>query len=314
MPFNSKHSTNPDILMEENFDVIIVGGSYAGLSAAMTLGRALRNVLVVDAGKPANRFTPHSHNFLTHDGKPPGEIAALARMQVDAYPTVKRRNGFVIHVEKEYAGFRVRLENGSTYTCRKLIFATGITDVLPDIPGFSDCWGKSVLHCPYCHGYEVRHEKTAILGNGDYAFEFGALISNWTRDLTIFTNGASSLTADQTLTLSKHNIPIVDAKIKALRHTDGNLDGVIFENGESTPLSVIYSRPPFKQHSDVPMQLGCELTEDGYIKTDSAQKTTVPGVFACGDNATRLRTVSNAVSLGTIAGIMVNKELVHECF
>lgn len=313
-PFNPMDSRNQYNTMNEKFDVIIVGGSYAGLSAAMTLGRALRKVLIVDAGKPANRFTPHSHNFITHDGKPPGEIAALARNQVDEYASVERITGFVMSAVKEDQGFSIPLDNGAVYTCSKLIFATGIIDILPDIPGFSDCWGKSMLHCPYCHGFEVRHEKTGILGNGDYAFEFASLISNWTNDLTVFTNGASVLTSEQTAALSRHNIPIVETKIKTLHHAMGYLSKVSFENGEVMPLTALYARPAFRQHSDVPLQLGCELTPDGYIKIDGSQKTTVPGVYACGDNVTRLRTVANAVSMGTAAGMMVNKELILENF
>lgn len=301
-------------MIKEKFDVIIVGGSYAGLSAAMSLGRALRKVLIVDAGKPANRFTPHSHNFITHDGKPPGEIAALAGQQVIAYSSVKRITGFVTDAKTENHGFTVRLDNGGEYACSKLIFATGIIDLLPNIAGFTDCWGKSVLHCPYCHGYEVRNAKTGIIGNGDYAFEFGALISNWTHDLTVFTNGVSTLTLEQTSKLSRHNIQIVETKIKALQHEQGYLKSIAFEDGGLISLSAIYTRPEFKQHSDAPAQLGCELTQDGYIKIDASQETTVPGVFACGDNVTRLRTVANAVSMGTTAGMMVNKALIIENF
>ena len=300
--------------MKEKFDVIIVGGSYAGLSAAMSLGRALRKVLIVDAGKPANRFTAHSHNFITHDGKPPGEIAALARQQVVAYSSLKRIAGFVTDAKKENYEFTVRIDNGAEYACSKLIFATGIIDLFPTIAGFTDCWGKSVLHCPYCHGYEVRNAKTGIIGNGDYAFEFGSLISNWTHDLIIFTNGVSTLTAEQTSKFSRHNIQIVETKIKALQHEQGYLKSISFEDGGAMSLSAIYIRPEFKQHSNAPAQLGCELTQDGYIKVDASQKTSVPGVFACGDNVTRLRTVANAVSMGTTAGMMVNKELIIENF
>ena len=196
----------------------------------------------------------------------------------------------------------------------KLIFATGIRDIMPDLDGFAACWGISVLHCPYCHGYEVRNEKTGILGNGEYGFEFSALISNWTKDLTLYTNGKSTLTNEQAVKLAKHNVSIVETEIDKLEHTDGHLQNIIFKDGTSTPTKAIYSRSPFEQHCSIPETLGCELTEDGYIKTDPMQKTTVPGIFACGDNATRMRTVANAVSMGTTAGAMVNKEIVLEGF
>ncbi len=301
-------------MMKEKIDVIIVGGSYSGLAAAMALGRALRNVLVIDGGKPANRFTPHSHNFITHDGKTPAEIAAAARIQVDRYPSVKRIEGFATNAGKTDSGFEVVLGSGGRYEARKLVFATGIVDLIPDIPGFSECWGKSLLHCPYCHGYEVRDMPTGIFGNGEYAFEFGTLISNWTHNLTIFTNGEPGLTASQRAKLEDRRIRIIEHEIAGLHHTNGYIEAIAFRNAGTFPLSVLYLRPEFRQHSEVPMHLGCMLTPDGYIAVDGSQKTSVPGIYACGDNTTRLRTVANAVAMGTTAGMMVNKELVMESF
>ena len=300
--------------MKEKLDVIIIGGSYAGLSAAMALGRALREVLVIDGGKPANRFTPHSHNFITHDGKPPSEIAEMARKQVDEYPTVKRMDGFVISAEKSNNAFIVRLNTGQTYRSRKLIFATGIVDQMPDLPGFSECWGKSVLHCPYCHGYEVRDEVTGILGNGEYGFEFSGLIRNWTSQLTLFTNGKSTLTLEQTAKLANRKIVVIEKDIDKLDHNKGWLQRIFFKDGTVSFVKALYARPSFTQHSAVPEMLGCEMSPEGYIKTDSSQKTSLDGVYACGDNTTRLRTVANAVAMGTTAGMMVNRELTVEDF
>lgn len=300
--------------MKEKFDVIIVGGSYAGLSAAMALGRALRKVMVIDGGKPANRFTPHSHNFITQDGRTPGEITLLAKKQVDQYPTVRRVDGLVTNGQKEQHEFVIQLDSGETHYAKKLIFATGIIDQMPDLPGFSECWGKSVLHCPYCHGYEVRHEATGILGNGDYGFEFSGLISNWTRQLTLFTNGKSTLSPEQTAKLKSREIPIVEKTIKQLDHHNGLIQHIIFKDGTVSFIKALYARPSFEQHCSIPELLGCELTQDGYIKVDSSQKATVHGVYACGDNTTRIRTVANAVAMGTTAGMMVNKELSMEEF
>lgn len=314
IPYFPMYSIVNSKRMKEKFDVIIVGGSYAGLSAAMALSRALRTVLLIDAGKPANRFTPYSHNFITHDGKRPDEIATLARQQVAKYSSVQQVEGFVVSAEKVEHEFIVGLDTGTQFASTKLIFATGIVDLMPTIPGFADCWGKSVLHCPYCHGYEVRNTRTGILGNGDYAFEFGSLISNWTRELIIFTNGTATLSAVQKATLDRHHIPVIEQRIQALHHDQGYLKSISFENGRSTTLSTIYARPEFKQHTNLPAQLGCELTPEGYIKIDSSHRTTVAGVYACGDNVTRLRTVSNAVAMGTVAGMMANKDLITETF
>jgi thioredoxin reductase len=298
----------------KQFDVIIIGGSYSGLAAAMALGRALRKVLIIDSGKPCNAPTPHSHNFLTQDGKTPKEIATLAKQQVEKYNTVKFFNSPATHGAKTENIFEIQVASGEAFRAGKLIFATGIRDMLPAIDGFAACWGISVLHCPYCHGYEVRNEKTGILGNGEFGFDLAKLISNWTNDLTVFTNGASTLTAEQTMKLEKHRIKIVEKEVERLEHSSGHLQHIIFKDGTKFSVKAIYSPTPFEQHCNIPETMGCELTEEGYIKTDAFQKTTIAGIFACGDNTTRMRTVANAVAMGTAAGMMVNKEIVFEEF
>lgn len=313
LPFNID-DVHEQYNMKEHFDVIIIGGSYAGLSAAMALGRALRKVLIIDAGKPANRFTPHSHNFITHDGRPPAEIAEMARAQVDKYPTIKRVNGRASQALKTSDGFHVVLDSAKEYSCRKLIFASGIIDIVPDMAGLADCWGKSVLHCPYCHGYEVRHKATAILANADVAFELASLVSNWTNDLVILSNGASALTDEQQVKLAEHHIRVIETPIDTIQHEQGYVKSVVLKNKEELKLSAIYMRPAFQQHCDLPARLGCELNQEGYIQTNAFQQTSVPGIYACGDNVTRIRTVANAVSMGTTAGMMLNKELILESF
>ncbi len=299
---------------DKQFDVIIIGGSYAGLASAMALGRALRNVLVIDAGEPCNKQTPHSHNFLTHDGETPKEISTLARQQVSRYDTVTLLSALATKGIKTANGFEIQTNAGDTFRARKLVFATGIKDIMPDIPGFSESWGISVLHCPYCHGYEVRHQKTGILANGDTGFELATLISNWTTDLTLFTNSKSALTEQQRLKLNKHRILIVEEKISQLENKNGFIQHIVMADGVKLPLKAIYARPPFTQHSSIPQALGCELTPEGYIKIDGAHRTTIPGIYACGDNVTRMRTVANAVSMGTTTGLMLNNELIEEDF
>lgn len=299
---------------ENQFDVIIVGGSYSGLAAAMALGRALKKVLVIDAGNPCNRQTPYSHNFLTHDGETPAAIAASAKLQVAQYETIRFLQGTVVSGAKVDIGFEVVVETGENFVAQKLIFATGIKDRLPEIEGFSECWGISVLHCPYCHGYEVRNEKTGILGNGDAGFDFSRLISNWTKDLTLFTNGKSELSEAQSAQLSLHQIDIIEKEISAISHDNGYIQKVIFKDGSEYPVSALYAPSPFEQHCKIPEILGCELTEDGYLKVDQFQETTVKGIFATGDNASRMRTVANAVAMGTSVGISVSKQLILGAF
>ena len=299
---------------EKQYDTIIVGGSYAGLATAMALGRALRKVLVIDSGNPCNQQTPHSHNFLTNDGKTPKEITGIACQQVQQYKTVDFLSAFVTSGRKTESGFVVETESNETFAAKKLVFATGIKDSMPDRPGFAECWGISVLHCPYCHGYEVRQQKTVILANGNDAVELATLISNWTDDLTVYTNGKSTLSEQQEQKLQQHNIHINENKIEKLEHRNGYVERILLKDGFNATVKAIYARLPFVQHSTVPQMLGCELTPEGYIKTDPAQRTTVPGIFACGDNTTRMRTVANAVAMGTTTGMMLNKELIDEMF
>jgi thioredoxin reductase len=278
------------------------------------LGRALRKVLIIDNGAPCNQQTPYSHNFLTNDGKTPTEIADIARSQVAAYHSVEFINAWVTSGQKTENGIVVQLQTGEHFAARKIVFATGVIDLMPDIPGFAACWGISILHCPYCHGYEVRHQTTGILANGDTGFELAALISNWTQDLTLYTNGPSTLLEAQINKLQQNGIAIVETQIERLEQQNGSIQQIVFKDKKKAPITALYTRLPFVQHSAIPDSLGCDFTPDGYIKIDAAQRTTIPGVFACGDNTTRLRTVANAVSMGTTTGLMVNKELIEETF
>jgi len=291
------------------FDVIIVGGSYSGMAAATALGRARRQVLVIDSGKPCNIQTPYSHNFLTRDGVAPTEIAAIAKQQVLQYPTITFLGGVAIKGTKTTNGFEIIIASGETLAASKLVFATGIRDMLPTVPGMAECWGISVLHCPFCHGYEVRDEKTGIFGNDETAFELASLITNWTDDLTIFTNGPSNLSAEQNIKLSSHSIKVIEKEIDLLENQAGYLDRVAFKDGTKTWLKAAYVRSPFRQVCPLPESMGCTLNDDGYIKTDAFQETSVPGIFACGDNTNKLRTLANAIAAGTTTGMSISKQL-----
>lgn len=299
---------------QSNFDVIIIGGSYSGLSAAMSLGRALRQVLVIDSGLPCNRQTPHSHNFITQDGEKPAVISAKAKLQVQVYKTVQFYTGLAVKAVKKDKGFAITTENGAVFTSRKIIFATGVKDLLPDVAGFAECWGISVIHCPYCHGYEVKNEKTAILANGEIGFEYAKLISNWTKDVRLCTNGKSGLTPEQVQILKDHDISILEDEIDSFEHNQGYISNIVFKNGKKVDVKAVYARPPFKQHCTLPQDLGCEINEQGLLKVDMMQKTNVPGIYASGDCTTQMRSVAIAVSTGSFAGAVLNKELIDEDF
>jgi len=302
------------MIKNKQFDAIIIGGSYSGLAAAMALGRALKEVLIVDNGKPCNAQTPVSGNFLTQDGKPPAEIAAVGKLQLEKYDTVTFFKGLATDARKTEIGFEVQVASGETVKAKKLIFATGIRDIPEEIEGLASCWGISVLHCPYCHGYEVRNQKTGILANGEPAYELTRLISNWAGDLTLFTNGASTLTSEQAQKLSKHGVKIIEEEVGKMEHLDGYIQNIFFKDGTKCPLKAIYTRSLFVQHCQLLELLGCELSEEGYVKVDVFQETNIHGVYACGDNVSRMRTIANAVAMGTATGMTVSKKLIFEEF
>ncbi|MGM8360976.1 NAD(P)/FAD-dependent oxidoreductase [Flavobacterium sp. ARAG 55.4] len=299
---------------QTHFEVIIIGGSFSGLSAAMALGRSLRQVLVIDSGHPCNSSTPHSHNFITQDGEKPAVILAKAKEQVAFYKTVQFYNDLATAAQKNNDGFKITTKSGKTFSSKKILFATGVRDLLPDTDGFANCWGISILHCPYCHGYEVKNEKTAIVANGETAFEYAKLISNWTKDLKLCTNGKSTLTPEQTKTLKKNNIEIIENEIASFEHQNGYIKHIVFKNGEKTAVKAIYHRPAFEQHCALPEPLGCEHNEQGLLKVDFMQKTNISGIYASGDNQTPARSVAMAVATGSFAGAAINKELIEDNF
>jgi thioredoxin reductase len=297
---------------EEAIEVIIIGGSYAGLSAALALGRARRQVVVLDTGQPCNRQTPHSHNFLTQDGATPAELAAVSRAQVLAYPTVQLRNEAAVAAAGENGNFTITTASGTVLRARKLLFATGIRDIMPDLPGFAESWGVSAIHCPYCHGYEYRDQPTGILANGDMAAQMGPLIRNWTDKLTIFTNGPATWQPAQRELLAARGIAVEETPVRELRHQAGYLTHLGLADGRQLPLAALYARLPFVQHCTLPEALGCAHAETGHLTVDGFQKTSVAGIYAAGDATTPMRAVAAAVAAGMMAGAMLNRELIFE--
>jgi thioredoxin reductase len=300
--------------MKNNFEVLIIGGSYAGLAAAMALGRASRNVLVIDSGKPCNSQTPHSHNFITQDGEAPAVISAKAKAQVMHYPTVQFLDAIATSGTKTNDSFTINTDGGQAFTAQKLLLATGIKDIMPNIKGIAECWGISVIHCPYCHGYEVKNTKTAILANGDAAYHYCMLLTQWSKDLTVFSNGKCTLTDEQLAKLKAHSIYVIETEIDSLQQTNGQLESITLKDGKVYPFTVMYHKADFVQHSDIPLGLGCATDEGGFIIIDAMQKTTIAGIFAAGDCTTPMRAVANAVAGGTKAGAFINHEMAAEAF
>ncbi len=295
------------------FDVIIIGGSYAGLSAAMSLGRAMRHVLVLDSNDPCNKRTPHSHNFVTQDGATPAAIRSKIIAELQPYTTVQLKGALVTNVTGNDGAFEIQTED-EIFQAKKILFATGVKNNLPDIPGFADSWGISVLHCPYCHGYEIRNQPTGIFANGANVMHMAKLINNWTKSLTVFTNGPAFLTDQERVLLTKNSIAVVEDSIINIAHRNGYIVQLEFENREAFKLNALYARLPFVQHTALPQQLGCAINDDGFIVTDEMKKTSVKGVYAAGDNISMMRSVANAVAAGSMAGAIINHELIEEEF
>ncbi|MBC8044733.1 MAG: NAD(P)/FAD-dependent oxidoreductase [Rhizobacter sp.] len=296
------------------FDVIIIGGSYAGLSAALALGRSMRKVLIIDSGKPCNRQTPYSHNFLTQDGQTPKQISEVAKNQISKYDTVKFHEGIAVSGMKTADGFEIKTQSGESFGAKKLLFATGVADEMPATKGFAECWGISILHCPYCHGYEIRDNNIGIIANGETAFEMCRLINHWSKNLTLFTNGKSVLTAEQTKKIKQHHIQIIEGEISEFEHSKGNIQNILFKDGSKISKVAVFTRVGFKQHCEIPREIGCEMTEQNFIKVDDFNKTSIHGVFAAGDNTSMMRAIAIASSAGTRTGAFMNKELIDEAF
>jgi len=296
-------------------DVIIVGGSYAGLAAAIQLGRARRSVLIVDAGERRNRRAHHAHGFLGQDGVPPGVIADKGRAEALAYPTVSHRAARVSAVRVIADGFSVELE-GETLSSNRLILATGVVDEVPEIPGLRERWGESVFHCPYCHGYELNLGRVGIIATTPPAAHLAMLASEWGArgQSMFFLNGAFELDAEQLAELSARGIGVEREPIAAI---EGELPEVAvrLRSGRVERFVGLFLAPNTRLAQPFAEQLGCEL-EAGpvgpFYKTDMMKETTVPGVFACGDAGLAMGSVAFAVADGVRAGVSAHRSLVFQ--
>jgi thioredoxin reductase len=293
------------------FDAIVVGGSVAGLSAALLLGRACKRVLVCDTGKPRNQVAHASHNYFSRDGIAPAELLHIGREQLQPYD-VEIRQGEVVDAEKLGERFQVTLSNGDQFMGRKLLLATGMKDTLPPIEGFAELWGDSVFHCPYCHGWEVRDQPLAIYGKGEVGFEQAFMLTGWSHDLVLCSDGAAELSDEQRQKLMDWGVQIREEKIARLDRQDGKLTGIVFANNEVLPRRGILLRPQSHQHSDLAAKLGCKLDSNDIVEVNDFKQTSVAGVYAIGDASSPLSQISWAAASGMLAASFVNHSLIEE--
>ncbi len=293
-------------------DAIIIGGSFAGLSAAMYIARARRTVCIIDSGSPRNRFAPQSHGFFTQDGAEPGAMLAAARAQVATYPTATFVDGEAISAASEPDGFSVRLKTGEALESARLVLAFGISDELPAIPGLAERWGHSVLHCPYCHGYEVSGQRLGVLNVSPRSFDQAILIAEW-GPTTFYVNGASQADDVSLARLQARGIAIEPVSVRALQGEGSRLSAVELTDGRSSPVDALYIGPRTRLNSGIAEQLGCELDEGTFgriIRTDDTKMTSVPGVYAAGDITRAAHNATWASADGVTAGLAVHRSLV----
>lgn len=292
----------------DRFDVVIIGGSYAGMSAALQLVRARRNVLIIDGGKPRNRNARVAHGFLGREGMPPADIASQARDELLRYPTLRWLTSTAVSVQAIDDGgrFQVMVEDGQTFVADRVILAHGVTDDLPDIDGIGERWGRSVFHCPYCHGYEVFEGRIGVIGCAkDGGAAQALLLCDWGR-ITLFCSQASArIDAEQHARLEACGVVIESAQVQRVEDTAT----VVLADGRRVEVDALFISPHSRLSTDLAEQLGCELKDGGCITTDSAKQTTVPGVFACGDAARMAGSIALAVGEGALAGVAVHHSL-----
>jgi thioredoxin reductase len=292
-------------------DVVVVGGGVAGLSAALVLGRSRRRALVVDDGMPRNAPSPEAHSMFTRDGTKPAELLRIAREQLVPYDTVELRQGRVVSVSREDGAFAIRLADGAEVEARRVLLAIGVRDILPEIEGFSALWGRSVLHCPYCHGWEVRDEPLALYASGSVAMEMTPLLLQWSRDLLLCTGGLAELAASDRAMLVRLGVRIIDTPLRCLEGAD-TLERIVFTDGRVEPRRALFLRPAQAVVGDLAEQIGCEQTEAGLIRVGSDHQTSVPGVYAAGDAATPVQQIVVAAASGAQAATVMNRDLVRE--
>jgi len=288
-------------------DVIVIGGSYAGMAAALQLLRARRHVLIIDGGKRRNRNASHSHGFLGQDGVDPAELARLARVQLETYPTLAWLDDEVEQASGSKDDFHV-VAGGTTHTGRRLLLAIGVQDQLPAIPGLAERWGRSAFHCPYCHGYELDRGRIGVIATGPMSIHQAQLLPEW-GETTFFLNGALELDDASAANLQQRGASIEKTPI---RQIDGNADIVLID-GRCLPFAGLFIASRNKPSTPIASQLGCELMETPMgiqIGTDQTKETSVPGVFACGDAARIPHSVSLAVGDGAWAGAQLHRSLV----
>jgi thioredoxin reductase len=297
----------------QRYDVVIVGAGPAGLSAALILGRCRRSVLLCDTGRPRNAKSHALHGYLTRDGIPPAEFLAIGRRELAPYDTVTQRDVGVVNAECLPDNlFNVTLADGDVVTARKLLLATGVVDNVPEVEGIAELYGRSVFHCPYCDGWELRDQPIAIYGRGARALGLALELTAWSRDLVVVSDGPSEIDAAGRARLERHRIRLQEDRVASLTGRDGILEQIVFTSGESLARRAMFFTTGQSQQSELAIRLGCELNEKGTVHTGRYEKTHLPGLFVAGDASRAVQWVIVAASEGAEAAFAINTDLLRE--
>ena len=296
--------------MPATYDVVIVGAGPAGLSAALVLGRCLRQVLVCDSGHPRNARSRSLNGYLTRDGIGPLDFLRLARDELKKYD-VHHRDATVRDVQRVDETFTVSLDTGDTVAASSVLLATGVRDHLPDIPGLAECYGTTAHHCPYCDGWEVRGRRLTALSERASPAGLALSLLTWTDRVTVCTNGSATArpTPAQRRQLATHGIEMHLSRIARFDHRDGHLQRIVFDDGTESPCDAVFFAAPQSQQCELARQLGCEFTDRGTVKTDHLGRSCVPGIYVVGDASRDVQFVIVAASEGAKAGVAINKAL-----
>ncbi|GFG55165.1 NAD(P)/FAD-dependent oxidoreductase [Mycolicibacterium agri] len=303
--------------MTDVWDCVVVGGGAAGLSAALVLGRARRRTLVVDDGKQSNLAASGIGGLLGHDGRPPAELYALGRQELTAYPSVEVRSGVVVGGVRDDDGFMLDLGDGRHERTRRVLLATGMQYRPPDIPGLAELWGRSVFHCPFCHGWEVRDQPLAALARGERAVHSALMLRGWSNDVVLLTNGPGGLRDDERSRLAAAGVPVDERPVAELIAEDGELAAVVFSDGTRLPRSGLLVTTTLHQRSLLADQLGTATADptpiaENPVEIDPLMRTTSPGVFAAGDLSVSMPQVAAAIAAGSMAAAAVVQSLLAD--
>ncbi|HYC40152.1 MAG TPA: NAD(P)/FAD-dependent oxidoreductase [Chitinophagaceae bacterium] len=297
---------------DRSYEVIIIGGGPAGLNAAVVLGRCRRKVLLIDAGRQRNLASHGIHNYLTRDHILPKEFLAIVAQELKKYKVPVKKTEILAAQRTSDGRFLLQDREGLSYSCAKLVIATGLKDRLPGIPGLREFFGRSVFHCPYCDGWEVKDKRVAVIAEAKKGIELATSLTTWSTQVSLFTHGNDFVGRKDNRLLARYNIPVFTTRIRRLVGTDGMLNQIVLESGQTVACEAAFLSMEYEQQSSLAQELGCRVSSHGVVLTTKSGRTKVPGLYVVGDASWDIHLVVIAAAEGAKAGVYINKQLQKE--